>query len=105
MSAPNNPNQAALAFSSNGDNTIVAAVTGRPIAVWKISVVNAGAVTVSMKNGASTTLATYTLAGAGAITEETAGTFPLFWVTPGNAFIIGLSSGVSCTGSVWYSLG
>jgi hypothetical protein len=104
VTAPNQLKQANVSFSSNGDNTVIAASTGNALHVWKISLTIPAAQTLLMKDGASTTLATYTFAAAGAMAEETAGTFPLFRTLPGNAFIINLSSGVAIVGSVWYSL-
>jgi hypothetical protein len=96
---------AAISFSSSGDNTCIAAVTGMPINVWKIWFTAANAVNVTFKDGASTSLS-----GAAILTSNGSSFFAVYdgspwWVTsPGNAFVINLSGAVALTGQVYYSL-
>lgn len=97
---------AALSFSSSGDNTAVAASTGKTIKIWKLAFTVAGAVNPTFKDGASTSL-------SGAFVLTANGSNLVFdydgspwWVTsPGNAFIINLSGAVALTGQVWYTIG
>lgn len=98
---------AALSFSSSGDNAAIAAVSGSPIKVWKIFFASAGAVNVTFYNGLAGT------ALSGAVPLTAAGSSftlpydgsPHFVTSPGLAFNINLSSGVACTGMVYYTLG
>lgn len=99
-------NTAALSFSSSGDNTAIAAATGKTIKVWKIAFTVAGAVNVTFKDGASTSLSgAYVLTANGSNFVLDYDGSPWFVTQPGNAFIINLSGAVALTGQVWYSIG
>ncbi len=97
---------AAITFSASGDNNCVAAVSGRPIKVWKLWFTAAGAVNVTFKDGASTSLS-----GAAILTGAGSSFFCIYdgspwWVTsPGNAFVVNLSGAVALSGQVYYTLG
>jgi len=88
-----------------GDNTIIPAVAGKAILVWKIMDVVGGATNLTMKDGAGTNL-------TGAIPLVANGSMvlpfdaqPWFKTSPGNAFIIN-SSGTTIqqSGMVGYTL-
>lgn len=95
-----------MTSASNGDNNAIAAVTGKTIKVWKIWFTATGAVNVTFKDGASTSLSgAAVMSGAGS-------SFTLYydgsphWVTsPGNAFIINLSGAVAIAGQIYYTVG
>lgn len=97
---------AAITFGASGDNTCVAAVSGSPIKVYKIWFTAAGAVNVTFKDGASTSLS-----GAAILSGSGSSFFALYdgspwWITsPGNAFIVNLSGAVALAGQVYYTLG
>lgn len=100
-------NTAVLNFNSSGDNTAIAAVSGKAIKVWKIMFTVAGAVNVTFYNGLSGTA----LSGA-FIMANNGSSFLLYydgsphWVTsPNTAFNINLSGAVALTGQIWYSIG
>ena len=88
-----------------GDNTIVAAVPGRAIWVWKMLNVVGAATNLTMKDGASTALTGAMPLVANASIALPFDGQPWFRTSPGNAFIIN-SSGttVQQSGNLWYSL-
>lgn len=97
---------AAITGTGTGDNTIVAAVTGRPIKVWKIWFTAAAAVNVIFKDGASTSLSGATvLPSAGSLFTLAYDGSPHWVTSPGNAFIINSSGAVALTGEVYYTEG
>lgn len=97
---------AVLSFNSSGDNTAIAAVTARPLKVWKIFFTSAGAVNVTYKDGASTSLsgAVVLTANGSSQTLYYDGS-PHFITSPGNAFVMNLSGAVAITGMVFYTEG
>jgi hypothetical protein len=101
-----NCKQADISISASGDNTVVAAVSGRPIKVHQIFLVANAAVNVKFKDGASSDLnaTAINLSSGGAITLQYTGQ-PWWVTTVGNAFIINLSGAVACTGRVYYTEG
>lgn len=97
-------NSAVINASASGDNTIIAAVTGRAINVWKLLFTTAAAVNVTMKAGASTSLSgALVFSGNGSIFFAYDGS-PYYYVPPGTAFIINLSGAVGIAGTVYYEL-
>ena len=97
---------AALTPSSSGDNSIIAAPSAGPIKVWKIWFTAAGAVNVTFKDGASTSLSgAVVLTGAGSSFMLYYDGSPHFVTSPGNAFIINLSGAVALAGQIYYTLG
>jgi len=107
MSTPHNCRVADIAISSNGDNTVIAAVTGRSIIVWAIDLENEGADTnmvfKSGTNAFNATAATILGGGNGWWRGDYADT-PAFHCNPGEAFIINLSGAQSLTGQAKYQL-
>jgi hypothetical protein len=108
MTAPNNPKVANLAFSTSpADNTLVAAVTGQEVVVWKISFTIDAAAVITFYDGASTTTPLsggYKFTGAGSMVLDGPEGFPLWRTARGNALIATLSAGVNVGGNIWYTL-
>lgn len=97
------PKFAAIDVASSGDNTLVAAVTGKKIRVLSAFVVCAGAVTARFESGASGTALT------GQMTIAEGGGFvlpfnPLGWFESASGALLNLelSGAVSCDGSLVY---
>lgn len=93
--------------SSSGDNTIIAAVTSRPIRVYQVFIVANAAVNLLFKDGASTNFNAFAVpltAQGSAITFQYTG-MPWWVTTLGNAFIINLSGAVQITGRAYYTVG
>lgn len=98
--APTSPySQAAISAASSGDNTLVAAVAGKSIRVYRI-VFTLAAGSVAFKDGASTSLTGAMTATAGVL-EDPIGN-PLFITTAGNAFIANLSGANQLSGVIYY---
>lgn len=107
MTAPNNVKTAVLAFTAAGDNTIIAAVAGSPIVVWKIAFTTHAAETIAFFDSASANLlalGSFEFTAAGSLVLDGPEGFPLFRTTIGNALIANLATGVAIKGIVWYSL-
>lgn len=89
--------------SASGDNTIVAAVTGKKIKVYAICIVSSGTVAVKFKDGAGTDIT-----GPMALTAQVGFSFavapPAFLLSTsaGNAFIMNLGSAVEVDGWIAY---
>lgn len=101
----------AISASSSGDNTVVAAVTGKKIKVLNYTMIAATDVSATWKSGASTSLS-----GAMPLTNNSgaapsagvstpAGLVPLFETAQGEALVLGLSSAVLVAGHLTYVLG
>ncbi len=96
---------AAINASASGDNTLVAAVSGSPITVWKAWFVNTAAVNFKFKDGAAIDFhPAAVLSGNGSVFFAYDGQ-PYFTTTLGNALILNLSGAVQCSGVVYYTLG
>lgn len=101
---------AAIAASSSGDNTVVAGVTGKSIAVESFELSASGAVNAKWKDGASIdkTGLLYAAAagplGDASAADLEAGEDELWVGTPGNALILNLSAAVPVGGFVTYRL-
>ena len=102
---------AAISASSSGDNTVVAAVTGKKIRVLNYTAIAAGSVSITWKSGASTSLsgAMPLAANGGAAPSAGAqtpiGQIPLFETAQGEALVLGLSGAVLVAGHLTYVLG
>lgn len=97
--------RAVIDHASNGDNTLVAAVTGKKIRVLQFVIVSAGSVTVRFESGASGTALTgqMTLATGGGVSSgwNPAGHFE---TVAGALLNLELSAGVSVDGYLTYVL-
>ena len=95
-----------LDFAASGDNTVIAAVTGRPIRVWRMMVIANAAVNVVWKHG-STAFNGHawpiTAQGSGWVLDMD--NEPWFSTAPGEAFVMNLSGAVQMFGKIFYSLG
>lgn len=98
-------NRAAISYSSNGNNTLVAAVTGKKIRVVQIFMIAATAVSVTLQSGAGGTGLT------GAVPVGDTGGFVLpfndagwFETAAGSLLNAFLSSGVQVSGCLGYRL-
>lgn len=99
------PKDVSINTSTSGDNTIIAAPTVGRNLIHALSIVAAGAVTVTIKLG-SRTVAVFALTTGGAvnlsdIASQQGGAF--YECLTGEAFIINLSGAVNITGTVKYS--
>lgn len=100
--------QANIAISTLGDNTVITGVAGDQIRVYRLILLNgvATAQTVTVKDGASTTLATLTLpssVGGGPILADAGDTgAPWFVCSQGNNFVLNLSAATAVNGYVEY---
>lgn len=97
---------AAIAASSSGDNTVVAAVTGKKIRVLGYVLVANAAVNTKWKSGASTdkTGLLYNAANGGVSASVVADPGEVFWfeTTSGEALVLNLSAAVAVGGHVVY---
>lgn len=108
MTAPNNPKVAALTFSTNGDNTLIAAPgTGISIVVWKIAFTVDAAATITFYSGASPTTPLsggYKFTAAGSMVLDAPEGFELMRCASATALVAKLSAGVNVGGQIWYVL-
>lgn len=89
-----------VSFSSAGDNSAIAAVAGMAIYIEELLLTFASPVDVTLKAG-SVVLGTYQ--GITALSLDQMKLGNLFVIPPGSDFIVNLSAGVACKGTVWYS--
>lgn len=90
-----------VSFSSSGNNTIVAAQTGKRISVWGLDISCASTILGKFRSGASTDL-------MGAITmnaysKPLTNMAPYFQTAAGDALVFNSSGAVACGGVLWYS--
>ena len=104
---------AVISASSNGDNTLVAAVTNRRIRVLGFVLTFSGAVNAKFTDGAAGSALTGLLYGVGTApipvtapcVPPVVGSQPGWFATSqGNALVLNLSSGVAVGGFVLYDL-
>lgn len=86
-----------------GDNTVIAAVAGQIIRVYKILLWANGSTSVTLKDGAATSLT-----GAMAFTAQTGFVLdyddqPWFITSSGNAFVINLSAAIQVSGTLSFT--
>lgn len=98
--------QASISISSSGDNTVVAGTASQTIRVFRLVLVAASAVNVTIKNGTAGTALT------GAIPLKANGSIsvdvplegePAFVSASGGNMVVNLSSGVTVTGWIDYT--
>ena len=95
--------QAAISASATGDNTIVAAVTGKSLYVVSYEFIVANAVTTRWKSGTATNLGgAQTYAANSGMTRQGNPWSPLFWTTSGEALVLNLSAAVAVGGLLTY---
>jgi hypothetical protein len=95
-------------FTAAGNNTVVAAPSSGPIAIYGLVLYCDADTDITFYNG------TKAQSGPIPVLGVTLGLYPLvyemledpwFYTDPGNAFIINSSSPSVCTGTVYYTLG
>ena len=94
---------AVINIGSSGANTVITGQTDKIIRVFRLAMVPFTSVTATIKDGSTSLTGPMPL---GANQELLLGfdTQPYFIGTPGNAFIVNLSSGVPVGGVVYYTI-
>jgi hypothetical protein len=95
---------ASVSISSSGDNTVVSGTSSQTVRVYKLVLIAAGGVAVTIKDGASTSLTgAMPLAANGAMAIDFNEGEPVFVTSSGNGFVVNLSAAVAVTGFVQYT--
>ena len=94
--------EASIDAAGAGDNTIIAAVAGQTIRVFKLFAIAASSVAVIAKDGASTNLTGAMTLGSIALDYDER---PWFTCTVGNAFVLNLGGAVQVSGRAYYIQG
>lgn len=104
-----NLNIADFSTSSSGDTTAIAAVTGRRIRVYALTLENTDGTTdtsITFKDGSTAYNATTVFIASGGGSYELGTLQAPNWVyessTQGSAFVINSSAAVALTGRIWY---
>jgi hypothetical protein len=95
-----------LNITAAGDNIVIAGQPNRAIFIHEFIGDLAGATSLTIKNGAATSLALFTLADSQGITLSNVANLngePRFVVSPGNDFIINLLGAATFNGNLYYS--
>ena len=95
-------NENALDFSTVGDNTIVAGVSGLNVRVHRIFFVVSGSVVVTFKDGSGALTGPMTFLANSTFVLDDTNTIPWFTTAVGTGFIINLSTSVQVSGRVYY---
>jgi collagen type VII alpha len=99
--------QAAITFSSSGDNTIVTHTATQTIRVMRIFIVNSDATTatnVTFKDSTPTSFSgAFRLASGGSFAADSDGGEPLFVTASAKDFQINSSAAVQISGTIWYT--
>jgi hypothetical protein len=93
---------ASVSISSSGNNTVISEVASTTIRVFRIFLVAAAAVNITIYNGATALTGALPMTANGSIVLDF-DTVPWFVTTGTNNFIINLSSAVAVTGTVYYT--
>ena len=95
--------QAPITFSASGANTLVAAVGGKTVRVWKLLLVVAGATVLTFQDTAAAAFTgAMTMTTGGSIVEDF-DTEPNYLTTVGKGFAINSTNAVQVSGSIWYT--
>lgn len=102
MQGQNQLTSAAINFSNTGANTVVAAVTGRRIRVWKMNFTCTTASNLTFEDGSTALSGAYDLQANGSIffPYDSA---PYYETTIGAGFVISQSGTSSIQGTVYYT--
>ena len=95
---------APINISSSGNNVVVAGQTGKIVRVYRLAMVAMSSVTATIEDGGSTALTGPMALAANQELYFPFDTQPVFITSPGNAFEIKLSSGVSVGGVIYYTV-
>lgn len=97
--------QTKIDFALTGDNTVVAAVTGKPIRIIAMVIVVSADTAITMKDGTGTALTgAMSLLANGAVVLDPA-TMPWFVTSAGNGFVINQSGTAQISGRIYYTVG
>lgn len=94
---------AVVNIGSSGNNVVVAGQTGKIIRVYRMAMVAMSSVTATIQDGGSIALSGPMVLAANQELYFPFDTQPVFITSPGNAFEIKLSSGVSVGGVVYFT--
>jgi hypothetical protein len=95
---------ASISISSSGDNTVVAGTAAQTIRIFKLVLVPASGVSVTLKDGASTSLTgAIPLTANGSLVIDGGDGEPELITSSANAFVVNLSGAVTVTGWVQYT--
>lgn len=95
--------KASISVSSSGNNTLISGVSGQSIKVFKMFLVFGGAANATFQDGSSTALTgAMPFLSNGSIVLDL-DSVPWFTTSAGNAFVLNLSTGVTATGTVYYT--
>lgn len=92
-----------ISFNSSGANTIIPAVTGKVVRIYRLFLVVAGATNLTMEDTASNAFSgALPMTANGSITLDFESE-PWFTTAAGNGFAMNSSSGVQVSGTVYYT--
>jgi hypothetical protein len=92
----------AVNISNSGNNTVIGSATGKVIRVYRIVLVAASTVAVTVQDGSSTALTGAMTLSAGVPLTLDFSSQPWFVTSSGNAFILNLGSSVQVSGAAYY---
>lgn len=92
--------RAVVSASSSGDNTLIAAVSGKQIYVYGLDVYLASSATLTLKCGSTALTGAMTISSY----SKTITSGSPYWVCPANTALVGsLGTGVQASGVIWYT--
>jgi len=91
---------ASVSLSNSGDNTVIAAQSGKTIAVHRMKLSLAFEETVQIKSGSTALSGPETMAAQVLDYSDE----PYYRTAAGEAFVISLGGAVQCGGTVWYRI-
>ena len=92
---------AIASFNTNGDNTVIAGVTGQKIYVYSVLISGGTATDVTFKDGASTIVGGPHIQVKNVDLEFQQLGYPLFTCSSGNNLVINLGAGNAFGGTIW----
>jgi hypothetical protein len=95
--------EAAIDFSANGDNTLIALVAAKKIKVHRLFLVVSTATNLTFKDGATALTGAMFMSANGGFTLDMQGD-PWFTTTAGAAFVLGQSGTAQISGRLYYSV-
>ena len=90
-----------VSFASASSNTVIAAVAGEIIRIYRVLIIAAAAATLTFQDGSTALSGAMALAANGTIILPNCG-IPWFQTSAGNAFNILSSTGAQISGTIWY---
>ncbi len=105
LNFPNNLSQSAINISASGDSTLLAGGSGKQVRVYRMKLITAGATTLLIKDGSSTTIdgpLIFPAAGAMVLDFTNINMPPWYITSLGNDLVINNSNAVQLGGNVDY---